>query len=158
MTKGLVEESKQIGEELSPISLKLHASFSRVFALITSENRVTEYFQTPRVHSVHLTRIMCLILGAENWKSFTLWIFPIVAHSIGLSTKIFLSVITGSSRSASISHSESSERGRIEGLKDGLELFRGMGRRAGQSVTKRHHGFGVKIHTSFVIQLSACLG
>ncbi|KAK4577810.1 hypothetical protein RGQ29_028077 [Quercus rubra] len=151
MTKGLVEESKQIGEELSPISLKLHASFSRVFALNTSENRVTEYFQTPRVPSVHLTRSVCLILGAENWRSFTLWIFPIVAHSTGLSTKIFLFVITGLSKSASISHSESSEGGGIEGLTDGLELFRGMGGRAGRSVMKRHHGFRVKIHASSVI-------
>ena len=70
VAKGLVVESKQIGEDLSPISLKLHACLNKDFALIISKNRVTKCFHTPKFPSVHLTRIVCLILGVENWRSF----------------------------------------------------------------------------------------
>lgn len=96
-------------------------------------------------------RIVPLISSSTNWRSFTRWRLPIIMHSIGLSWRIFLTVITSRVHSLSTSDRYFSEVCTLDLGADDLELISRGTRTAGLSVRNLHHGFGVIHQASFFI-------
>lgn len=66
-----------------------------------TRSKVVECLMIPHVACVTLIRIVPLIVVSTNRIIFTRYTLPIIMHSIGLPSKIFLTVITGWAHSTS---------------------------------------------------------
>ena len=124
------------------MSLNLYASIS------FSRNRVVECLIIPITSCFALMRMVPLIFGSANWRSFTLCKLPIIKHSTSLSYRIFPTDITGWVHSVSSSVRDFSEACTLNLGANELELISGGSGITGLYVINLYHGFGVVTQAS----------